>query len=663
MKKIFIAVLGLMCFPLNTLAMCNVDLPDMTFISLSEINFDYEDGDYIEFYINKPESVDLKYLEIEVDGKNLLDESTELKKYNLVETSLVSTTEQVLVKYAGKVIDGVCWQDETISKTEQSDYEDYQNYDLPECFFSESIDKSLHLAKNNYLPSNNLDDWSLVSVDTPGEKNNFEIARPEAVIEVQSGELISYGPTSLNLDGSSSKDPGDLELDFEWDFGNGLVESKENPGAIEFKEIGNYVVSLKVTNSLGEYDEKVLLVSVLPELGEDIDETTDDGAEEGFDPDLNGENSESDQDKIELKIIDFMANPEGSDSGNEWIELKNTSDVSGYAVGWTLDDSEGQSSGYKMDELFFEAGEIRKIYNSESKVNLNNSDDMVRILYKDEVVEKKMYDTAVSGVSFISSLNLDGLNQDDENVEDEKNYDGVISYQYGGYDKIRLNEIMPNPEGKDSGNEWLEIYNYGKEDVDLGGWYVMVNSKKIELDDLIMAGEFRVEYIGGLSNSGAVISLYSPDDVEVSQFEYGKSVDGYSYANLEDEWGWVEEATEGSENPKIEYIEGVIEEVDEVGQTLKIENLNLVYEEIPDGVEAGAKVKIKYLGVRIIEVEIIQNVDLSGAIGSIVNKSTKKDNIGSKVWLYIGLYLCIAITGFYFRKPLFKFMKAKLAEI
>lgn len=663
MKKIFIATLGLICFPLSSLAMCNIDLPDMTFISLSEINFNYGEGDYIEFYINKPELVDLNYLEIEVDGKNLLEESVELGKYNLVETNLVSTTEQILVKYAGKVIDGVCWQGETISKTEQSDYEDYQNYDLPECFYSESIDKGLHFAKNNYLPSNDLDDWSLVSVDTPGEKNNFEVGKPEAVIEVQSGELISYGATSLNLDGSNSNDPADLELEFEWDFGNGLVESKGNPGVVEFKEVGSYVVSLKVINSLGEYDEELLLVSVLPEPSGELDETTDEEADEGFDQELDEEEWESDQDKIELKIIDFMANPEGSDSGNEWIELKNSSDVSGYAAGWTLDDSEGQSSGYKLDELFFEAGEIKKIYNSESKVNLNNSDDMVRVLYKDEVIEKKMYDTAVSGISFTSSLNLNELDQNDEDVEDGKDGEGVISYQYEGYDQIRLNEIMPNPEGKDSGHEWLEIYNYGEEDVDLGGWYLMVNSKKIELDELIMSGEFLVEYIGGLSNSGTRVGLYSPDNAEVSQFEYGKSVEGYSYANLEDEWDWTLETTEGSENPKIEYIEGVIEEVDEVGQTLKIENLNLVYEEIPDGVEVGVKVRIKYLGFRIIEIETMQDVDLAGAIGSMVNKSTKKDNIGSKVWLYFGLYLCIAITGFYFRKPLFKFMKAKLAEI
>lgn len=37
---------------------------------------------------------------------------------------------------------------------------------------------------------------------------------------------------------------------------------------------------------------------------------------------------------------------------------------------------------------------------------------------------------------------------------------------------VLINEVEANPDGSDEGNEWVELYNPGPDDVDIGGWTV-----------------------------------------------------------------------------------------------------------------------------------------------------------------------------------------------
>ncbi|MCK4919370.1 MAG: lamin tail domain-containing protein, partial [Candidatus Pacebacteria bacterium] len=59
---------------------------------------------------------------------------------------------------------------------------------------------------------------------------------------------------------------------------------------------------------------------------------------------------------------------------------------------------------------------------------------------------------------------LDNFN----NLHDDLNYCAPLP--------ITLNEIYPNPIGGDNkimpGGEWVELYNYGKSDIDVDGWYL-----------------------------------------------------------------------------------------------------------------------------------------------------------------------------------------------
>jgi hypothetical protein len=56
MKKTIVALLALLFCNSAAASGCAVEIPAMTFIGLSEINYAHPDGDYVEFFVNKPEN-------------------------------------------------------------------------------------------------------------------------------------------------------------------------------------------------------------------------------------------------------------------------------------------------------------------------------------------------------------------------------------------------------------------------------------------------------------------------------------------------------------------------------------------------------------------------------------------------------------------------------
>lgn len=58
---------------------------------------------------------------------------------------------------------------------------------------------------------------------------------------------------------------------------------------------------------------------------------------------------------------------------------------------------------------------------------------------------------------------------------------------------IRINEVLPNPKGRDTNHEWIELYNDGLYPEILAGWHLQTSSnKKIPLKGLIEPKSYRV---------------------------------------------------------------------------------------------------------------------------------------------------------------------------
>ncbi len=66
-------------------------------------------------------------------------------------------------------------------------------------------------------------------------------------------------------------------------------------------------------------------------------------------------------------------------------------------------------------------------------------------------------------------------------AKSKKNYEnGSLSKQ------IIINEILPNPEGKDSNKEWIELYNSSNNNINLGNWSIENNKSQQLLSDKLI---------------------------------------------------------------------------------------------------------------------------------------------------------------------------------
>ena len=127
-------------------------------------------------------------------------------------------------------------------------------------------------------------------------------------------------------------------------------------------------------------------------------------------------------------------------------------------------------------------------------------------------------------------------------------------------DQIIINEILPNPAGSDTNDEWIELYNRSANQVDLNGWQLAdaaANPYQINdqdyLSTIIEAYGYFVVYRSesglALNNDGDQVSLFQPDGNLLDQTEYADTAqDNYSYAKDGGSWSWTFTPTPGAAN-------------------------------------------------------------------------------------------------------------------
>lgn len=640
------------------------------YIALSEFDYNNPESDFIEFYVKKPELVDLSKLELIVDGKNILTEEYELENYNYIAKDLVATTEQIFLIYNGQIIDAVCWSNGNITESEKDDMDLYLSYENE---FGECLDSSIGLNKNSSLAKSDItsNKWEISYEPSPGKKNLFSFIEPKVEIVIQSGDTFDYEKVKLNLN-SLIENESDLELTYKWLLNGEIFSEKANPDLLEITAVGFSEIELQVLTNLGFVYRDNLSVYVAEKIEEEIDDNdVENEVEES--PDLEDQEV---ADEVEINyfkefgglvIESILPNPEGSDTGNEWIQLWNQSEKDLNLNGWFLDDSEGQSTPYEFGDLIIQAGEKYKIFNAESKVNLNNDSDKVRLFTpKMELFDELNYENAGSAEVIGKTKNV----VSDENEEiNEDNLDSVEKDEIASWDgmEIMITELMPNPEGSDTGNEWIEIFNPNSKSISLDNWIIQINKKEIKLDGIMIEANFyNVVDVSGIANTTASISLISPDETIVQELNYEKSMEGLSYALINNEFEWTRFITKQSENPEKMYKEGVVELVNLDDFEIVVgEESYFLESRLEVDLSLGDKVKLGFIqsdDVKyIVDIEIIDS-DL-GLAGFISSETVSKKQVNYFVWLQVLASLGLGITGLIFRKPIFEFTKTKLQEI
>ncbi len=120
---------------------------------------------------------------------------------------------------------------------------------------------------------------------------------------------------------------------------------------------------------------------------------------------------------------------------------------------------------------------------------------------------------------------------------------------------LRISEMLPDPFGDDAKSEFIEIYNYGLQNINLENWAVADQKKHYQFSSTqtVLSLGYFVLYLEGtgisLNNSGDEIELFDPQEKLIQKLNYGKAPESQSYAWLQDEtYQWTTSPTPGQEN-------------------------------------------------------------------------------------------------------------------
>ena len=556
-----------------------------------------------------------------------IEEIDGILQIKLTKSGLTGTTEQVILKNHNNIIvDGICWASDSPTQDEISDfeelYEDEQwiESNISSCVNSGNIDIGISIGRKNKIDTNSANDW--------------EIVLEEIVDE--------------NIEGNE-EDDGILNI----------VENKISDGT-----------------NLDEILEKTTNSPSGKITSPQIENICEDG----------------------ILINEIMPNPRGKDTGKEWIELVNINDENCNLHGWQIDDQDGGSKPYLIYDLNIKGGGGFLLLPSwETKLNLNNSEDEVRLFDpEDKIISKITYESAADAQSF-GMINEDEYewsimptpllpnefpeeevlaqqketeksSKDDNEESDKKNIEnGTLS------DAIYITEIFPNPQGSDSGNEWIEIYNGSNEKINLGNWKIDTgeDSKKIFTfeNKSIDAGKYITlsdKDLGfALKNSENELRLLDFENSEIDKVVYEKVIENASFMKIviegkENEgvtWKWNKNISPGEENQKLyEYI-GKVENFDEINSVLnlQVENADtntLVFHIIQSGDNILSHIFKENLPIQIIASKendklIMETYEILEQTQNLQNEEDKKSGEENSLYTALSFLPPLGFMGYF----------------
>ncbi len=284
-----------------------------------------------------------------------------------------------------------------------------------------------------------------------------------------------------------------------------------------------------------------------------------------------------------IYINEFLPDPSTS-SEHEWIELYNPTTSTVDLTGWTLSDSitiRNSPTGTIVAESFFVV-ELSNI--------LNNTGDAIILKNPvNEISDSIIYGTGslpvpAKGNSLARSI--DGAGDWQETTTRTKNLENIItapivevqqsntgggsgspapqdnlpSNNLNSAGQIIINELLPNPQGADTENEFIELKNTVTEQINLQDWVIADASGKYKIKEgMISSGGFMVFKRSltnlALNNSGSEeVKLFNPAGNLIDSVKYlGPVGEAESYARKSDSaWAWTIKLTPGTENIFVE---------------------------------------------------------------------------------------------------------------
>jgi len=272
-----------------------------------------------------------------------------------------------------------------------------------------------------------------------------------------------------------------------------------------------------------------------------------------------------------IKVNELMPNPEGSDDGFEWVELYNTSSstvtLDGWMVTWNTSESSGGGYMFGSDvdigagDFILVGGPSVEAADFVAEIGMGNaSSNADRVQLVD--CDGEPQDTVIYGTpnddGFLDDLgevtSLPALKPGDGQAlartadgedTDVSFYDFVLTEDatpgepnpyiepvvcVAGEQTIKINELLPDPDGKDGEQEFVEIYNPTSEEVSLDGWGIAAHSSEFpEEPQFTFPGGTRIAARGFLVVGGEDVDeadIVMDDDNDFTLGNASKNPDG-----------------------------------------------------------------------------------------------------------------------------------------
>jgi len=276
----------------------------------------------------------------------------------------------------------------------------------------------------------------------------------------------------------------------------------------------------------------------------------------------------------DLLITEFVSDPD--DGKNEWIEIYNNTNNSLNLNNCYIEEGSETKSSFAQENICASC----YIILDKPRGNLNNTGDIIKLFCSDILINQVAYgewkdyqnnapmandpgsvyrknlSTSIKNYSeLFATTDIPTPGFENKNTDHEKN--SMVNKSL----TLLITEILPNPEGADEDDEFIELFNFGEDSVslknlklkDAGGNKFIFDKQSIPAKKYFVI--YRSETNIALNNSGDTINLIDGENI-VDSLSYKQAKSGESLAlNIsQEEWQWTKDFSPGKENPKVNHI-------------------------------------------------------------------------------------------------------------
>ncbi len=275
-----------------------------------------------------------------------------------------------------------------------------------------------------------------------------------------------------------------------------------------------------------------------------------------------------------IVLNEIFSNPTGADDEKEFVELFNSGNTAINLTGWKIGDS---SKKFTIDEISISAGAYIALYRSGTGISLNNSGtETVSLWFPDEVLADSVtYSKTVLNDESFSKFGNNWIWVPTSTPARENIQSGVFVMNSSTAETLlmhtastefvpRIVEILPNPIGTDTQNEYIELYNPHDFDISLAGFFLddaEGGSKPFEFssDIILRSHEYRAWYSKetklSLTNTSDAVRVLDSEGQVVEEVEYSGAKENKSYTFGNGVWFWTSELSPNMENPIVPAVD------------------------------------------------------------------------------------------------------------